>query len=303
MPEDRIYESTPHLKESPDFPLHALYKEPTTVVRVEPDGSIFSHRSSHELHVYLTLRYDRLYLNWCFYEEDDHLRLFEYNTEFPYTGTIVFSDFGARSFENGHLTEKDTPEVRDTLIPSPETLALISDKDMEFLIRKFYSHLNAIEKRRQSYAENLSAFLHTKIPQKNQGVLSDEIDIEQLHRHVYFDTIYVEDEYETVLAILIGMAKEIYENTVSKEYASHFDAFFTSKKRRALQRRLRNAFSRRTLRSMIQSHADPITEEDASSMTEEQKIEFLSLLHLIPLYPDRPQTPATPRRRLRSTDE
>jgi len=83
MHECRFYETSPFLKEDPSFPLHAMYKKPYSFVRVEPDGSIFSYHSPHSMNVYLTLRYSQLYLNWGFVEEENNLRLFEYNTEFP----------------------------------------------------------------------------------------------------------------------------------------------------------------------------------------------------------------------------
>ena len=46
----------------------------------------------------------------------------------------------------------------------------------------------------------------------------DETDIEKLHEYVYFDTIYIEDEYETVAAVLIEIAKEMHDKNVQGAY-------------------------------------------------------------------------------------
>lgn len=66
--------------------------------------------------------------------------------------------------------------------------------------------------------ENLSRFLHAQIPYKNQNLMFDETDIEKLHEYVYFDTIYIEDEYETVAAVLIEIAKEMHDKNVQGAY-------------------------------------------------------------------------------------
>lgn len=146
MHECRNYETSPFLKEDPCFPLCSLYKKPYSALRVEPNGSIYSYHSPHSMNVFLTLRYSRLYLNWGFVEEENNLRLFEYNTEFPYTGTIVCSDFGACIFENGRLIEKENPEVHIAPKRSADTVSLPSKEDAELFIHAFCSHLIRIEK-------------------------------------------------------------------------------------------------------------------------------------------------------------
>lgn len=105
MHECRIYETKPFLKKDPSFPLRAFYKKPFSVVRAEPDGSIFSYHSPHSMNVYLSLRYSRLYLNWGFVEDENNLRLFEYNTEFPLRTHLHIS----------HLRRKSAAESLNTL--------------------------------------------------------------------------------------------------------------------------------------------------------------------------------------------
>ena len=295
MHECRIFETKPFLKKDPIFPLCALYKKPYSVVRAEPDGSIFSYHSPHSMNVYLSLRYSRLYLNWGFVEDENNLRLFEYNTEFPYTGTIVFSDFGARSFENGRLIEKETPGARTEPKFSDDILSLFSETETEFLIQTFCTPLKRIEKERQTYRENLSRFLHEQIPNKNKNLLFDETDIEKLHQYIYFDNIYVEDEYETVLDILIELAEntfklaqETFKNTMPKKCTYHAYKAFIKEERRALRRRLHDTFSRLELNSLLKFWSDYAETDHPVPIPDKQKIDLLTLFNLVSSYGNPP---------------
>jgi|GEM_PF-3449302 len=283
MHECRIYETKPFLKKDPSFPLHALYKKPFSVVRAEPDGSIFSYHSPHSMNVYLSLRYSRLYLNWGFVEDENNLRLFEYNTEFPYTGTIACSDFGACSFEKGRLIEKEST-VRTEPKLSDDIISLFSKTDTELFIHAFCSRLKRVEKGRQGYMENLSRFLHEQIPHKNQNLPADETDIEKLHQYIYFDNIYVEDEYETAADMLIDLVEETYEYTVQEECDSRSYDFFMKKERRDLRRRLHNAFSRSELNSLLNFCLDYAETDNSVLIPDKQKIDLLTLLHLAHSY-------------------
>lgn len=292
MPEYRIFRTKPFLKEDPVFPLHELYKKPYSVLRAELDGSIFSYHSPHSMNVYLTLRCSRLYLNWGFVEDENSLRLFEYNTEFPYTGTIVCSDFGTCSFENGRLIEPEKTEAHTEPTFSADILSAIPETDMESLIQAFCTPLKRIETERQLYIENLSRFLHEQIPNKNKNLLSDERDIEKLHQYIYFDNIYVEDEYETVFDILAKLAEntfkiaqETFKNTVPKRKCNyHFYKLFLKEKRRALRRQLYSTFSRSELNSLLKFWSDYAETDRSVPAPDERKIDLLTLLNLTSSY-------------------
>jgi len=189
------------------------------------------------------------------------------------------------------LTEKESPDVHTSPKLSADILSLISKTDMELFIHAFCSRLKRVENERRVYMERLSHFLHEQIPNKNQNLMVDEIDVEKLHKYIYFDNIYVEDEYGTVFAILTEVAKENFEKTAPKEVVFHFHDFFTDEERRAFRKQLHNTFNRQELTSILKFWSDYEETNDISLISDEQKINLLTLLNLAPSYSKTSQSP------------
>ena len=271
--------STPTLFKDKSFPLKDEIKSYGRVLRVEPDGTIFSYTSPDSLNVYLVIEYGQLYLKWAFSGDKDGMRFYEYNMKFPYTGT-----FNGLEFREGNLVEtrkKYDKKCFEGQTYTPIRKEEFNDEIIETFVLEFCAFLREKYNELKNYHDELSSLFYKHIPEENNNLLKDEVIRERIHKYMYHSRLLYCNEYEIIRKAMLHFSQVWFESIypASKDMGLYFTDCFESYQWHYVEMHMRNAFDRKTLANLIRRCLE---ENDSKTLARELKEEFLEIMAMIP---------------------